>query len=218
MRLRFSNLFSMIALSILGVHPESSARSPQQLSVANCAATFGLPTIKTQTSENIDKAFKIKPFITGWFQPTPLKNMKVSWDDYSQYICIYIWKNVPNHHHIIYICICICILLAIYPRYPFAIECVSWKPIQGSVCQFRVFLKSRKNLKWSSKFLSKFLVLFLRKTRGFWGVRSHHVVRWKHHLLVLVSYFSFIFSRKNNSTILNPAWDMGRKSTVPAHP
>ena len=87
MRLRFSNLFSMIALSILGVHPESSARSPQQLSVANCAATFGLPTIKTQTSENIDKAFKIKPFITGWFQPTPLKNMKVSWDDYSQYIC-----------------------------------------------------------------------------------------------------------------------------------
>ena len=31
--------------------------------------------------------------------PTPLKNMKVSWDYYSQYIYIYIWKNkiVPNH-------------------------------------------------------------------------------------------------------------------------
>ena len=31
---------------------------------------------------------------------TPLKNMKVSWDDYSQYTYIYIWKNkihVPNH-------------------------------------------------------------------------------------------------------------------------
>ena len=30
-----------------------------------------------------------------WFFAIPLKNMKVSWDDYSQYLEKY--KNVPNH-------------------------------------------------------------------------------------------------------------------------
>jgi hypothetical protein len=32
-------------------------------------------------------------FTGWWLSPTPLKNMKVSWDYYS----IYCGKNVPNH-------------------------------------------------------------------------------------------------------------------------
>ena len=41
-----------------------------------------------------DSSWIIVYLVGGW--PTPLNNMKVSWDDYSQYI--YIWKitNVPN--------------------------------------------------------------------------------------------------------------------------
>ena len=34
----------------------------------------------------------IKPYLVGGI-PTPLKNIKVSWDDYSQYV----GKNVRNH-------------------------------------------------------------------------------------------------------------------------
>ena len=36
--------------------------------------------------------------------PTPLKNMKVSWDDYSQYFPIYGKTKFmfPNHHPVIY--------------------------------------------------------------------------------------------------------------------
>ena len=32
------------------------------------------------------KSMKFKRLSGWWFQPTPLKNMKVSWDDYSKYM------------------------------------------------------------------------------------------------------------------------------------
>ena len=44
-------------------------------------------------------SIKYNPHLVGGW-PTPLKNMKVSWDDYSQYMEKL--KNVPNHQPVIF--------------------------------------------------------------------------------------------------------------------
>ena len=41
----------------------------------------------------------ISTITAWWFQPTPLKNMKVTWDDYPTY---YGNINVPNHQPVLY--------------------------------------------------------------------------------------------------------------------